>query len=186
MSRPDPILPFAEADAEGVDHPRRLHTVADAEELLLHLIEVMEALLAVVEEETRLVRAGRSDTAARLQRAKADLARLYMGAIADMRANRDFLRCAVPNALAALRSRHDTFRALLQMNLAVLACESAVADGRNARAPAPTEPAAWAPRDGGARRRLPPARSVPAAPPPRAPTRLATADNASLGRRRAT
>jgi hypothetical protein len=46
-----------------------------------------------------------------------------------VRANQPFLAKALPNLLDGLKHRHDQFRALLQINLTVLATAHAVAEG---------------------------------------------------------
>jgi hypothetical protein len=64
-----------------------------------------------------------------LQRPKGDLAGLYVAAIARLKANHVYLSKVMPHTIEALRRRHDTFRALLQINLTVLATAHAVSEG---------------------------------------------------------
>jgi hypothetical protein len=109
--------------------PPPIANAADAEQEIVRLMDVMDTLLKVVEEETNLVRAGRLATAAKLQQAKTDLARLYVTAVGRLKASQDFLRQAVPDSIAALHRRHDAFRSLLQLNLTVLATAHAVSEG---------------------------------------------------------
>jgi hypothetical protein len=101
----------------------------EAEQVIVHLLEVMDALLMTVEEETQLVRAGHLRAAAQLEQPKAELARLYIADLLRLRANQDYLAQTVPASLHNLRQRHDTFRALLQINLTVLATAHAVSEG---------------------------------------------------------
>jgi hypothetical protein len=89
----------------------------------------MRSLLGIVEEETRLVRAGRLREAARLEQSKADLARLYCLDSSRVRACRPLLTQHSPELVAELRRYHEQFRALLQINLTVLATAHAVAEG---------------------------------------------------------
>jgi hypothetical protein len=107
-------------------HP--LVNAADAEKLLLDLIKVMDALLGTVEHETELVRAGRLREALDLEPTKTELARRYMADAARIKANAEFLSRNLPEALDALRQQHDTFHALLQINLTVLATAHAVSE----------------------------------------------------------
>ena len=86
----------------------------------------MEALLNIVEDETALVREGRLGEIQRLQAAKSALARDYVADTTQLEASRAFLSQIMPSALSALRTRHDQFRALLQVNLTVLATVHAV------------------------------------------------------------
>jgi hypothetical protein len=91
---------------------------------------VMEGLVAVVQEETDLIRQGRLAAAAKLQEAKGDLTRLYIADTIRLRASQSELPRFLPaDKLAALRQGHDTFRALLQINLTVLATAHAVSEG---------------------------------------------------------
>jgi hypothetical protein len=104
-------------------------SAAEAEQVITHFLEVMDALLTTIEEETNLVRGGRLRAAARLDAPKAELARLYIADLLRLRANANFLKQILPETLDNLRRRHDTFRALLQINLTVLATAHAVAEG---------------------------------------------------------
>src|SRR4029077_6894373 len=102
---------------------------AEAEILVRHLLAAMDALVATVEQETTLVRAGKLKEAVALEATKSDLARLYVADTAQVKANLPVLSRQVPKLLDALRKQHDTFNALLQMNLTVLATAHAVSEG---------------------------------------------------------
>ena len=104
-------------------------TTAEAENLVRHLLASMDALVATVEQETGLVRAGKLRQAATLEPTKTELARLYAADTAQVKANLPSLSEHVPDLLAALRKQHDTFNALLQINLTVLATAHAVSEG---------------------------------------------------------
>jgi len=119
--------------------PRPVGNPAEAEALIKHLLDVMDALLGMVAEETELVRAGRLAEADQVEQAKSDMSRLYIADTARIRANQPYLARVVPEQLADLRSRHDMFRAVLQMNLAVLVSLRAISEGvirRTSRGPA--------------------------------------------------
>jgi hypothetical protein len=109
--------------------PQPISTAAEAENLVRHLLAAMDALVTTVEQETTLVRAGRLKDAVALEAAKSELARLYMADTAQVKANLPVLSKQVPDLLAALRKQHDTFNALLQINLTVLATAHAVSEG---------------------------------------------------------
>jgi hypothetical protein len=109
--------------------PQPIQTAAEAENLVRHLLAAMDALVATVEQETTLVRAGKLKDAVALEAAKSELARLYMRDTAQVKANLPVLSEQVPDLLAALRRQHDTFNALLQINLTVLATAHAVSEG---------------------------------------------------------
>jgi hypothetical protein len=106
--------------------PAAVATAAEAEALIAHFSQVMQALLAIVQQETDLVRAGRLGQAALLAEPKADLTRRYIAAALQLKASQAL---AAPERLAALHWQHDDFRALLQINLTVLATAHAVSEG---------------------------------------------------------
>jgi len=109
--------------------PQPIHSTAEAENLIRHLLTAMDALVATVEQETSLVRAGKLKDALALEATKAELARTYVSDTAQVKANLPVLKKQVPDLLAALRKQHDTFNALLQINLTVLATAHAVSEG---------------------------------------------------------
>ena len=88
----------------------------------------MDALIQMVEEETSLVRAGKLSEAEKLETAKSELAGHYLASSQKVKAGNNFLRQKLPQQLAELRRRHDAFRAVLQMNLTVLATAHAVSE----------------------------------------------------------
>lgn len=118
------------ATTEKTDKPGPLPVTntAEAELLMKHLMDVMDSLLAIVEKETELVRAGNLIEATKLEPSKTELSRLYYADAARLKASRQFLTQAMPDVFAALRQRHDLFHALLQMNLTVLATAHAVSE----------------------------------------------------------
>jgi hypothetical protein len=89
----------------------------------------MGALLGVIERETELVRAGQVREAILLEERKSELSRRYMIAVENLKAAQKHLSQADPELLAALHRHHDTFRAMLQVNLTVLATAHAVSEG---------------------------------------------------------
>lgn len=108
-----------------------VHPVAspsDGEALIKHLLEVMDALLGTVEEETALVRAGKLGEAAKLEAAKTELSNMYVADTARIKASQVYLDRVASAMAAELRQRHDQFRAVLQMNLTVLATAHAVSE----------------------------------------------------------
>ncbi|MEZ5763298.1 MAG: hypothetical protein R3D69_02885 [Xanthobacteraceae bacterium] len=106
-----------------------INTPPQARKLAEGLIELMDALLKTVEQETELVRAGQIHESIRLEPVKSDLSRRYVSAIATLRANQRYMSQATPDLLATLHRHHDTFRAILQVNLTVLATAHAVSEG---------------------------------------------------------
>ena len=101
----------------------------EARKLAENLMEVMSALLGVIERETELVRAGKVREAMALGPHKTDFSRRYVGAIAHLKASQKYLSQVAPDLLATLHRHHDVFRAMLQINLTVLATAHAVSEG---------------------------------------------------------
>jgi len=106
-----------------------LSSRGEAEELMTRLNEVMDALIVLVEEETKLVRAGRLKEAAKFERRKAELARSYFSDTARLKASARLMSEVMPGVASILRHRHEIFQAMLQMNLTVLATAHAVSEG---------------------------------------------------------
>jgi len=103
-------------------------TSAEARKLAENLMEVMSALLGLIERETELVRAGKIREAMAFEAKKSELSRGYVGLIMQLKANSRYLTEAAPDLLATLHRNHDTFRAMLQINLTVLATAHAVSE----------------------------------------------------------
>jgi len=107
----------------------KIESTAEAENLVRHLLAAMDALIATLEEETALVRAGRLKDATALEATKNELARIYVGDAAQVKANLPALSRLVPELVAVMHKQHDTFNALLRINLTVLATAHAVSEG---------------------------------------------------------
>ena len=103
-------------------------TPAEARKLAENLMEVMSALLDVIERETELVRAGKIGEAMASETKKSELSRRYVSAVTQLKASSKFLAQTAPDLLATLHRHHDTFRAMLQINLTVLATAHAVSE----------------------------------------------------------
>ena len=103
-------------------------TPTDARKLADSLMDVMSELLGVIERETELVRAGKLREAMTLESAKTGLSRRYVSAVAQLKASQKYLSQTAPELLTALHRHHDTFHAMLQINLTVLATAHAVSE----------------------------------------------------------
>jgi hypothetical protein len=109
--------------------PGPIASVGEAQHAIANLERVMESLLATVEEETALVRGGKIKEAAQLGATKSELAGYYLAETERLKASKSLMQQSLPDALAALRRRHESFHALLQINLTVLATAHAVSEG---------------------------------------------------------
>ena len=103
-------------------------TVAEARKLAETLMDVMSALLGVIERETELVRAGKLREALVFEPQKTELSRRYVNAVAQLKASQKYLAQTAPELLTTLHRHHDVFRAMLQINLTVLATAHAVSE----------------------------------------------------------
>jgi hypothetical protein len=101
---------------------------AEARKLAQNLMEVMSALLSVIERETELVRAGKIREAMASEAKKAELTRRYVIAVTQLKAGHEHLTRTAPELVRSLHRHHETFRALLQINLTVLATAHAVSE----------------------------------------------------------
>jgi hypothetical protein len=119
--RPQAKPPAAPAQA--------ISTPVGARKLAEDLMDVMGALLGVIEQETALVRAGKVREAMRLEQQKSELSRRYMVTVESLKTSQKYLAQVSPELLTTLRRHHDTFRAMLQINLTVLATAHAVSEG---------------------------------------------------------
>jgi hypothetical protein len=104
-------------------------TAAEARKLAENLMDVMSALLGVIERETELVRAGKLREAMAFEPKKAELSRRYVNAVGQLKVSQKYLSETAPELLTTLHRHHDVFRAMLQINLTVLATAHAVSEG---------------------------------------------------------
>ena len=103
-------------------------TPAEARRLAENLMNAMSALLAVIERETELVRAGKLREAMTSEPRKAELSKGYVNAVGQLKASQKYLAQAAPDLLKTLHRHHDVFRSMLQINLTVLATAHAVSE----------------------------------------------------------
>src|SRR4030088_2962133 len=103
-------------------------TAAEARKLAEDLMDVMSALLGVIERETELARAGRRAGGGGCEPNKPDLPRRYVNAVGQLKASQQYLSQTAPELLTTLHRHHDVFRAMLQINLTVLATAHAVSE----------------------------------------------------------
>jgi hypothetical protein len=115
-------------DSQPIISPAPVTTAAEAQALATSYVEVMDTLIGVLQQETDLVRLGKLAQAAKLAGPKAELTRLYIADTLQLRASRAQFANLAPDTFEALIRRHDKFRALLQINLTVLATAHAVSE----------------------------------------------------------
>jgi len=113
----------------GVPSPNVDAATIEPRKLATDTLDVMDALLKLIEQETELVRAGQIAEAIKLETSKTDLSRHYVNLASALKANQARFRAAAPDLLTTLQRHHETFRAMLQVNLTVLATAHAVSEG---------------------------------------------------------
>lgn len=101
---------------------------AEARKLAEDLMDAMSALLGLIERETELVRAGKLREAMAFEAKKQELSKRYVGAVNQLKANQGQLSKSAPELLSTLHRHHYAFRAMLQVNLTVLATAHAVSE----------------------------------------------------------
>ncbi len=109
--------------------PPAITSLHEAERAIANLHRIMDRLIETVNEETARVRGGRLRDAVELEQAKSELAHHYAVESERVKSARGIIATSLPDALDALRKRHDAFQALLQANLMVLATAHAVSEG---------------------------------------------------------
>ena len=114
--------------ANMIPSPAPMMTAADAEMLMGRLTQAMDSLVAMIEEETALVRVGRLREAALIERDKGDFARSYVTDMTRLSASRAALAKVAPEKTRAFRERHAQFHNLLRINMTVLATAHAVSE----------------------------------------------------------
>ena len=104
-------------------------TTAEAEQAIDTVARLIETLSGLIEQETKLVHAGKIRSVTDLGLQKSQLAGELYTSSERLRANAKFLTRAAPERCAVLSRLQETFRAVVQRNLIVLATTHAVAEG---------------------------------------------------------
>jgi hypothetical protein len=104
-------------------------TATQPSDVMSDLAAAMDEIVTIVAQETELVRAGRLADATGLQAAKTELANRYYAGASRLNGLMPQLKTAQPHLVADIKRKHEEFRALLQINLTVLATAHAVSEG---------------------------------------------------------
>jgi hypothetical protein len=108
---------------------RTIATAAEAEQAIDDVTSLIEKISTLMEQEMALVHAGRVRTATELGPVKSQLAGELHASGEWLKGNAKFLMQAAPARCAILQRVQESFRAVLQKNLVVLATTHAVAEG---------------------------------------------------------
>lgn len=112
----------------AIPAPAPIATPADAEAVMTRLTQAMDSLVAMIEQETALVREGHLREAAFIELDKGDFARSYVTDMTRLALNRAALATAAPDKVESFRRRHAHFHDLLRTNMTVLATAHAVSE----------------------------------------------------------
>ncbi len=104
-------------------------TASEAEQAVDDMTALLQRLAAILEQETRLVHAGKVRSAVTLAASKAELAGGLFAAGERFKASAKFLQQSVPARCAALLRLQESFRGILHKNMIVLATAHAVSEG---------------------------------------------------------
>ncbi len=104
-------------------------TAQEAVALADGVIETMAVLGKLLADETALIKAGRLRDALALETRKGELAGAYMQGLEAVKANALAIARQAPQAMSALKERHESFAQVIALNHAVLATAHAVSEG---------------------------------------------------------
>ncbi len=104
----------------AADRLPTLKSASEAHALLHRISDTMDTLISLLETETQLLKAGQLMQASQLQPDKARLASQFVRDFEIIRCNSAILKNDAAHLLEPLKLRYDSFRAHLQINMAVL------------------------------------------------------------------
>lgn len=113
----------APADARS-----RVESRSEAELLVAEIGGLMDRLMGVLQEETRLIRHAKLMAASRLEPDKAALSSAYARALETLRVNAPTIKRLAPVPVEQLKERHQAFQSELQVNMAVLSTAKSVSE----------------------------------------------------------
>ena len=112
----------------AVPSPSPAMAAPDTEAVISRLMQAMDRLVAMIEEETALVRQGRLREATAMQMEKGDFARGYAADLHRLATNKEALAGIDPELARTFRESHARFGELLRTNMTVLATAHAVSE----------------------------------------------------------
>ncbi|MGE0652322.1 MAG: flagellar protein FlgN [Alphaproteobacteria bacterium] len=122
------LMGHPKVDWDEVEPQRPTRGAYQAEQICAAVESNMDELVRLIEEETALVRSGHLFAAGELQVPKAECARQFIAGMEAVKKIRPAIEKVAPDAIERLKRRHEEFKSVLQMNLAVLATAREVSD----------------------------------------------------------
>lgn len=115
-------------ESAATPSPSRIETAEDAERLCTSLLGTAAELIAVLDRETDLLRAGRPQEIVALHAHKSALSAALARDMGALRSHADFIRMAAPSRLEELRRQHNDLQRSLQANHDALAAMKSVSE----------------------------------------------------------
>lgn len=115
--------------AERPDPRLRVSNPEEAQALVTSAVEALDALEPLIDEETRLFRAGKAREALSLALQKNEAAQIYTRCLEALKNNAIAIGRFQPDELDLLRSRHEAFSSKMALNMAVVATARTVSEG---------------------------------------------------------
>ncbi|MCZ8375291.1 MAG: hypothetical protein O9342_07950 [Beijerinckiaceae bacterium] len=115
--------------AERADTRLKITRAEDAEMLVGSALDALDRLEPLIEEETRLFKAGKARDALTLAVEKNNAAQGYTRCLEALKHNAIAIGRFQPPNLEALRGRHEAFSAKMALNMAVVATARTVSEG---------------------------------------------------------
>lgn len=122
-------MAFKGQTAERADNRLKVTRAEEAEQLVSSALEALDRLEPLIEEETRLFKAGKAREALNLAVEKNEAAQIYTLCLETLKNNAIAIGRFQPANLEALRSRHEGFSAKMALNMAVVATARTVSEG---------------------------------------------------------
>lgn len=115
--------------AERPDPRLRVSNPEEAQALVTSAVEALNHLEPLIDEETRLFKAGKAREALSLSMDKNEAAQVYTRCLEALKNNAIAIGRFQPAELDLLRSRHEEFSSKMALNMAVVATARTVSEG---------------------------------------------------------
>jgi hypothetical protein len=115
--------------AEHADARPRVSKPEEAQALIHSAIDALDRLEPLIEEETRLFKAGKVREALGMAVEKNEAAQLYTRCLESLKTNAIAIGRFQPDTLDSLRGRHEEFSSKMALNMAVVATARTVSEG---------------------------------------------------------
>lgn len=122
-------MAFKGKTAERADNRLKVTRAEDAEQLVASALDALDQLEPLIDDETRLFKAGKAREALALAVEKNRAAQAYTLCLETLKHNAIAIGRFQPPNLEELRSRHEGFSSKMALNMAVVATARTVSEG---------------------------------------------------------